>query len=99
MEVGQGPNWGCSAIRKKGTAVPVLNRSGGIAPPFFTSALDGCERSASRPGRFTAGIEPQYHWIGGCVGRRAGLDDVEKRTLSCLCRESNPGRPDRRYTN
>jgi hypothetical protein len=26
--------------------------SGGIAPSFFTSALDGCKLSASRPGHF-----------------------------------------------
>jgi hypothetical protein len=66
--------------------------SGGVAPPFFTSALDGGEWSASRPGRYT-------HWIRGWVGPRAGLDDVEKRILSCPCRESNPGSPTRRYTN
>jgi hypothetical protein len=29
--------------------------NGGIAPPFLTSELDGGERSASRPGRFTCG--------------------------------------------
>jgi len=31
------------------------------------------------------------------VHARAGLDAVEKRkkSLPCLCRESNPGRPDR----
>jgi hypothetical protein len=29
--------------------------NGGITPLFFTSALDGCEWSASRPGRFTSG--------------------------------------------
>jgi hypothetical protein len=28
--------------------------SGSIAPPFLTSAIDGGERSASRPGRFTS---------------------------------------------
>jgi hypothetical protein len=34
---------------------------GGITPPFFTSALDGGNWSASRPGRFTSGeIVPQY---------------------------------------
>jgi hypothetical protein len=31
--------------------------SGGIAPPFLTSTLDGGEWSASRPGRFAAGKE------------------------------------------
>jgi hypothetical protein len=28
--------------------------SEGLAPPFLTSALDGCEWLASRPSRFTA---------------------------------------------
>jgi hypothetical protein len=40
---------------------------------FLTSALAGGEWSASRPDPFTPGT----HWIGGCVGPRAGLDDVE----------------------
>jgi hypothetical protein len=31
--------------------------SGGIAPPFLTSALDGGEWSASRADRFTPGKE------------------------------------------
>jgi hypothetical protein len=36
-------------------------RSGGISPPFLTSALDGGEWSASRPGRFTPwGKSPLY---------------------------------------
>jgi hypothetical protein len=52
--------------------------SGGIAPPFLTSALDGGEWLASRPGRFTAAERaPVTHWIGGRVGPRAGLDAVE----------------------
>jgi hypothetical protein len=42
---------------------------------FLTSVIVGGEWSASRPGRFTPGTR----WIGGCVGPRAGLDDVEKR--------------------
>jgi hypothetical protein len=38
---------------------------------------------------------PNTHWIGGCVGSRAGLDAVAKRTKSFLypCRESNHSRP------
>jgi hypothetical protein len=40
--------------------------SGDTASPFFTSAFDGDEWSASRPGRFTLGErEPGTHWIGG----------------------------------
>jgi hypothetical protein len=46
---------------------------------FLNSALDGGEWSASRPDRFTPGeIAPGTHWIGGWVGPRAGLDDMEK---------------------
>jgi hypothetical protein len=45
---------------------------------FLTSALDGGEWSASRPGRFTPGERAlSTHWIGGWVGPTAGLDDVE----------------------
>jgi hypothetical protein len=46
---------------------------------FFTLALAGGEWSASRPCRFTPGERaPDAHWIGGWLGSRAGLDDVEK---------------------
>jgi hypothetical protein len=34
---------------------------------FLTSALDGCEWSASRLGRFAL---RETHWIGGWVGHR-----------------------------
>jgi hypothetical protein len=55
---------------------------------FLTSALTGGEWSVSRPGRFTSGeITFGTHWIGGWVGPRAGLDDVEKRKFLTL-----PGR-------
>jgi hypothetical protein len=38
---------------------------------FFTSA--------SRPSRFNPGEKsPDTHWIGGCVGPKAGLDYMEK---------------------
>jgi hypothetical protein len=47
-----------------------------------TSALDGGERSASRPGRFTPRErDPGTHWIGGRVGPRAVLDAVMKRKI------------------
>jgi hypothetical protein len=43
----------------------------------LTSALDGDERSASRPGRFTLKERgSDTHWIGGWVGPRAVLDAV-----------------------
>jgi hypothetical protein len=52
---------------------------------FLTSALDGREWSASRPGRFTPWvIAPDTHWIGGWVDPRAGLDNVEKRKFLTL---------------
>jgi hypothetical protein len=44
-----------------------------------TSALVG-EWLASRIGRFTPGT----HWIGGWVGPRAGLDDMERRQFLTL---------------
>jgi hypothetical protein len=55
-------------------------RSGVIAPPFFTSVLDGGEWSASLPVRFTP-VErvPGTHWIGGWLGPTAGLNAVETR--------------------
>jgi hypothetical protein len=46
---------------------------------FLTSALVGGEWSTSRFGRFTAGERtPGTHWIGGWVGPRAGLHNMEK---------------------
>jgi hypothetical protein len=48
----------------------------------LTWALDGGEWSVSCPGRFTPrGKAPSSHWIGGWVGRRAGLDAVVKRKI------------------
>jgi hypothetical protein len=40
--------------------------SGGIAPAFLSSALDGGEWSASRPSRFNPKeTGRRTHWIGG----------------------------------
>jgi hypothetical protein len=81
-------------VRKKGKTVPALNQAlcheaihigeWGIVLPFLTSALDGGEWSASRPGCFTLRERaPGTNWIGECVGPKAGLDAMEKiRTLS-----------------
>jgi hypothetical protein len=67
--------------------------SGGIVSPFLTPALDGGERSASRPGCFTSGeIVTGTHWIGGWVGPRACLHTMEKRKILRICLELNPGR-------
>jgi hypothetical protein len=52
---------------------------------FSTSALDGGEWSASRPGRFNPGEGALgSHWIGGWVDLRAGLDIAEKRKFLTL---------------
>jgi hypothetical protein len=67
--------------------------SGGIAPPFLTTAIDGTEWSASRPYCFNPGetpLPPGTHWVGGWVGVRASLDVMKDKSFSC--RESNPGR-------
>jgi hypothetical protein len=71
----------------------------------LTSALDEGEWSASSPGSFIPGERASgTYWIGGWVGHRVGLHAVEKRKISCPCRESNRDsstvRPvARRYTN
>jgi hypothetical protein len=52
-------------------------------PHFLDLGIVGGEWSASRPCCFTPGKRaPGTHWIGGWVGPRAGLDDVEKRKFS-----------------
>jgi hypothetical protein len=60
----------------------------------LTSALDGGEWSASRPGCITSTEgAPGTHWIGGWVGPRVVLDAVVKRKIPSLLRESNPRTP------
>jgi hypothetical protein len=60
----------------------------------LTSALDGGEWSASRPGRFTPRERtPRTHCIEGWVGPRAILDAVVKRKISILRHESNHKTP------
>jgi hypothetical protein len=52
---------------------------------FLTSALDGSEWLATRPGRLPSEKEAlATNWIGGWVGPRAGLDAVEKRKFLTL---------------
>jgi hypothetical protein len=64
---------------------------GDIAPPFLTSALDGGQRSASRPGRFTSWeIDPGTHWIGDWWAPEPTWLQWRDRNLPC--RESNQGR-------
>jgi hypothetical protein len=63
---------------------------------FTTSALDGGEWSASRPGRaITPGERtPRTHCTGGWVGPRAGLDTEDTGKILCPRRGSNPDSPD-----
>jgi hypothetical protein len=50
---------------------------------FLTLALDGSEWSASRSGPFTPRERDSgTHWIGCCMGSRAGLDAVVKSKIS-----------------
>jgi hypothetical protein len=52
---------------------------------FLTSALAGGEWPASRSRHFTPGERaPRTYWIGGSVGPRASLDDVEKTKFLTL---------------
>jgi hypothetical protein len=57
----------------------------------LTSALEGCEWSASLTGRFTPRERaPGTHWIGDWVGPGAVLEAVVKRKIPSPRRESNP---------
>jgi hypothetical protein len=58
---------------------------------LFTSALDGCEWSASCPNR---AVPPgKGHLVGGWVYFRAALESAARGKILCLCRESNTGHP------
>jgi hypothetical protein len=57
----------------------------------LTSALDGGEWLASRPGRFTPRERASgTHWIGVWVAPRAVLDAAVKRKIPSPSRKSNP---------
>jgi len=58
---------------------------------LLTSALDGGEWSASRPGRFTPKERASgTHWIRGWVGPRAGLGTMVRRNIPSPYRDTNP---------
>jgi hypothetical protein len=58
---------------------------------FLSSALDGGEWSASRPGRFTPRERALgTHWIGGWLDPRAVLDAVVKIKIPSPHPESHP---------
>jgi hypothetical protein len=59
-----------------------VSGSGGIAPPFFTSALDGGEWSA--PGAFGA------HWRGGWAGLRVSKEEYLAPPVQLADRSSSP---------
>jgi hypothetical protein len=46
------------------------------------------------PAALSLGEEPTpgVYWLGHWVGPKAGLESHGQETVSCLCRESNPGR-------
>jgi hypothetical protein len=92
-------DWNEALPSLQGKVVPVLwaPRHKGVLGEWryssthsLTSALDGGEWSASRPGRFTPRERaPGSHWIGGWVGPRAVLDAVVKRKIPSPRRKSN----------
>jgi hypothetical protein len=74
--------------------------SGGIAPPFLTSVLDGNELSASRSCRFSPRERGLVtHWIGGWVGLSVGLNFMEKYITSARNRTEAVEPIARRYTD
>jgi hypothetical protein len=93
-------------IKGKGKVVPVIFLKLSTTPwrrigewryrstHSLTSALDGSEWSASRPGRFIPRERaPGTHWIGGWAGPRAILDAMVKRKIPSPQRESNSRTP------
>jgi hypothetical protein len=55
---------------------------GGLAPPFFTSALNGGEWTALRLCRFTPGHKALgMHWIGDWMVVTNRLDAMETRNI------------------
>jgi hypothetical protein len=78
----------CAFLTERGVEVEIHT--------FLTSALDGGEWLASRPGRFTPRERaPGAHCIGGWVDPRAGPDEVVKRKIPSPYRDSNPDHPAR----
>jgi hypothetical protein len=60
--------------------------SGGIAPPFSTSALDGHKWLASSPVCLPS---VGAHWIADCVSPRASFGRCGEEKDPYLCREWN----------
>jgi hypothetical protein len=67
-------------------------RSGGTAPQFLTSALDGGERSDSYTCRFKPSDRaPSTHWIGGRSGHSDSLDAAPAGKLNIISWFSSVG--------
>jgi hypothetical protein len=65
--------------------------SEGTAPLFVTLALNGDERSASRPWSFyTRRKSPRTHWFGGLVGSRENLEAVIREVFPLQGIEPRP---------
>jgi hypothetical protein len=61
---------------------------------FTTSELDGVSGQRHAPSAlYPRGKDTRTHWIGGCVGPRAGLDSEVRGKIICLCRGWNLDRP------
>jgi hypothetical protein len=74
--------------------------SGGIAPSFLTSALDGGELSVSRRPLYPREKSPRFALDMRLGGPRAGLEAVEKRKLSLAGNRTPVVQPiARRYTD
>jgi hypothetical protein len=64
----------------------------------LTTALEGGEWLAGRPGRIYPREDPRYPLYRRLGWPRAGLDAETRGKILCLCRGSNPGRPARGQT-
>jgi hypothetical protein len=73
----------------KHNAMKINGGSGGISPPFLTSALDGGEWSASRPCRFTPGETTQYP-LGGPRNTVLPSPGMKRRLKNGVFRDVTP---------
>jgi hypothetical protein len=93
--------WRCVTYSGEKWSSPATRHGGALGErrycsyTFLTSALEGGEWSASRPGRaLPLGKEPPVtHCTGGWVGPRAGLDAEVRGKILCLCRGLNSIHP------
>ena len=63
----------------------------------MTTALEGGEGSASRPGRFLPRERPGTHCTGGWVGHRAGLERAENISPTGIRSPDHPARSQSLY--